>query len=866
VDVGPTSAASVGAATVTGYVGNVVGVVNFSIIATGSGAPTLNLSVIDSAGNATTTVTYNGGQRIRALYKDAANAPIANKAVTFSVTKGAAGTVLAVTSAVTDSNGIAYVDVSSSGQTAAGAATVSATAGTTTSTVDFAVSAQGSDVLTVTLVSSADVSISSATYGGGQRIKAVFTSVSGKPKAGALVSFTISSSAGAALAASSAVTNDNGVAYVDVGPTSAASVGAATVTGWVGNVVGVVNFSITATSVGAPTLNLAVVNSANTASVDTVSFGGGQKLKFTYKKADGVTPMAGTRVTFAITAGASLVSLPTDSALTGVDGVATVIVNTTSATAVGAATATASVVTSAGTASTYVDFAVAATPVTLGALQFGSTNLAASATTSVSIGASANASPASAIPVSLSADCGSLSPAIALTSGSGLASSTYSSVKSDGTSCSGTVKVTATASGTTQTGDITVASPVASSVNFVSASPSAIYVQGSGSTTQSMLQFRVLDGTGLPYANASVTATITTNPGGVGLGAANSVSDLSLQSDSLGYVKFTIYAGTLPGPVQVKVKLSETAYAYSNNITVQSGPPAQDRLSLSVGTFNIEGQNIDGTTTSLSVRVADRQGNAVPDGTVINFTSSGGQVQPSCATTRTNGISGCSVTFSSQAPKAANGRVSVLAFAEGIKNFTDVNKNNLFDSGDTLLDIGDAYRDDNENGLYDTGEFVIPRGGKESCIATTWGTPGRADSCDSTTSATTVRRQAVLFMATSEAVLTKGTLETPTTSITILPFRANSTTKCSNGIECLPLAAGTTFTADTTDPTSCTAGAVTGSTVPNVSPTGTLDEQLGTLHSVVLTAVTGKTCSKVTVRVTAKSPSGLGTIVPFLLP
>jgi hypothetical protein len=248
-----------------------------------------------------------------------------------------------------------------------------------------------------------------------------------------------------------------------------------------------------------------------------------------------------------------------------------------------------------------------------------------------------------------------------LTNGSGTASSTYSSVKADGTSCSGTVTITASASGTTKTGSLSVAAPVASSINFVSALPSAIYVQGSGSTTQSSLKFRVLDATGAAFPNASVTAAITTNPGGVGLGAVNATSALSLQSDSTGYVSFSIYSGTVPGPVQVKVSSSDTVYAYSNNITVQSGPPAQDRFSLSVGTFNLEGQGIDGITTTLTIRVADRQGNAVPDGTVINFTSSGGQVQPSCATARTNGISACSVTFSSQSPRPSNGRITVLA-------------------------------------------------------------------------------------------------------------------------------------------------------------------------------------------------------------
>lgn len=307
--------------------------------------------------------------------------------------------------------------------------------------------------------------------------------------------------------------------------------------------------------------------------------------------------------------------------------------------------------------------------------------------------------------------------------------------------------------------------------------------------------------------------------------------------------------------------MNDSAYAYSNNITVQSGPPAQDRFSLSVGTFNIEGQNIDGITTKFTIRVADRQGNAVPDGTVINFTSGGGQVQPSCATARTDGISSCSVTFSSQSPRPANGRITVMAFAEGVKTFTDKNGNNIFDAGDTLSDIGDAYRDDNENGAYDAGEFVLPRGGASVCPASARSTPSRANTCDASTAATTVRSQMVLFMSTNSAELTQQSIST-----SALKFRANSTTLCSDNSLCLPLAAGTTFTADTTSPTACTAGTVLGSPVPSISPVDDLNNQLGTLHTVLLTAEAGKTCSGVTVRVTATSPSGRATIVSFPVP
>ncbi len=603
-------------------------------------------------------------------------------------------------------------------------------------------------------------------------------------------------------------------------------------------------------------LVLAVVD-ANNNVVNGITYGGGQKIRATYTDAYG-NPVKQTLVSFSVSTNVSAAALAYAYVTTNDSGIAYDPISPATATTSGAATVSAT----AGKATSTVDFSISGSTVTIGSPSLGSTTLAASGTTSVDVLASANGTLASGILVAFTADCGTLTPPTNQSNGSGKATSSYSAVKADGSSCSGDIKIYAAASGNTTNSTLNVASPTASAVNFVSATPSQISVAGSGAATQSSLSFRVLDGTGRPYANATVTAAITTNPGGVGLGAVNSTSTLSRQSDGNGYVNFSIYSGTLPGPVQVKVSLSDTAYAYSNNITVQSGPPAQERFSLSVGTFNIEGQNIDRITTTLTISAADRQGNAVPDGTVINFTSSGGQVQPSCATSRTNGISGCSVTFSSQSYRPPNGRIPVLAFAEGIKTFSDINYNNTFEStSDYLTNMGDAYRDDNENGVYDPGEFLLQRGGDSACPTSVWGTPSRADTCDSSTAATTVRSQTVLLMATSSGVLT-NTSE----SSSALTFRANSTTKCNDDTLCLPLAAGTTFTATTTDPTACTAGSVSGSPLPSIAPTSNLNEQLGTLHEVLLTPATGKTCKGTTVKVTGKSPSGLATTYSLTVP
>ena len=864
-DVAPVSATTVGGATVQAFVGTVVGMLNVSVKTKAAGLNKLTLSVVDKnrVALASPAISYNGGQLIRAVYIDSEGNPVANTTVSFVVTKGAAGMTLQRSSGLSDADGTVYVAINPVDPTVSGAATVSATAVNASSTVDFAVNAQGSPTLTLTLENSANAIVPTVSFGGGQRIKAVYRAADGSPIANAVVKYS-SSSATDLVIVSSALTNDKGEAFIDVSPANASTAAAVTVTGWVSNVAAILNVSIK-TPVQVPNvlaLELSDVNGVQKSSA--LKFGANQLLRFSYKKGDG-SPIAGVRVTFAVTAGPTLASLQADSALTGADGIATVGINSSSAVAVGAATASATVTVGTTSLSTTLDFAVAATAVNLEAFTLGSQSLAAGATTSVSIKAKAGGVAVSGVPISLSADCGSLSPAISLTNGSGQATSTYSSLKADGTSCSGSVKLSATASGSTLDAPaLSVAAPIASAVNFVSASSPVIYVQGSGASTQAALKFKVLDATGAIYPNATVTAAITANPGGVGLNAAGSTAPLTLTSDSLGLVNFQIYAGTVPGPVQVKVSLNDLAYAFSSNITVQSGPPAQDRFSLSAASYNLEGQDIDGITTTLTIRVADRQGNAVPDGTVINFTSGGGQIQPSCATTKANGISSCSVTFSSQQPRPAAqyGRVPILAFAEGVKIYADNNRNNSFDVGaDTLTDMGDAYRDDNENGSYDAGEFVLPRGGSDSCPTGAGGVPARSNTCDSRTAATTVRRQIVLLMATSKAEFSEWTRSSSAAS-----FRVNSTTACEDGSKCLPLASGTRLSATTSKVAECVAATPVPEVVSAVASTLDRNAQLGSVHSVLLTPTDGKTCSGKTLSVTATSPAGVVSMGNYTIP
>lgn len=403
----------------------------------------------------------------------------------------------------------------------------------------------------------------------------------------------------------------------------------------------------------------------------------------------------------------------------------------------------------------------------------------------------------------------------------------------------------------------TESSSAASAVNYVSADPEQIYLSSSGARDWSEVKFTALDSSGAIAAGASVTVSLTKNPGGVGLGSVGSTSDLTLSSDSKGVIAFKIYAGSVPGPVEVKVSLAKsTAYTVSQNLTVQSGPPSQDRFSLSVETFNIEGGTWDGIKTTLTVRLADRQGNAVPVGTVVSFTSSGGQIGGSCKVELSDGIASCQTTFASQKSRASNGRVVVLAYAEGLKKYVDNNGNNTYDTGDTLSLMGDAYRDDNENGKWDQGEFVIARGGSTTCAGSGTPTPSRKDTCTATVG-TTVRSQVVLLMSNSYAFFNAVDV-----SSTKVSFRLNDSQDGYN-----PMPFNTSITTQVNDGTvdnnlTCTVQATTPAKVANVSPTTDLTDQLGTTHEITLAGCAAGD----SVSVTITTPNKVETTKSFTIP
>ena len=462
-------------------------------------------------------------------------------------------------------------------------------------------------------------------------------------------------------------------------------------------------------------------------------------------------------MTFALS-NAAIATLAPATALTDSSGVAKVAISAASITARGAATLSASANVDGSTVTGQTDFSVSASNLTFSSITLGSTNLASGGNTSVSVTALLNGTPSTGIPVnvSFSASCGRIDGASGTfsttTNGSGVAAVTYTSVNADGSLCSGAVTLTASSAGTDpRTSTLSVAAAAANAITFMSATPSQIFVAGSGALEQSVVKFKALSGV-TPLPNVSVRFSILTNPGGVGLNSSGSTGDVTVTTDSVGEASVTVFSGTIPGPVKVRASLVSDpgVFAETQNLSVSSGPPSQRFISLSAETWNIEGANRDGVGTKLTARLADRQGNPVENGTVVNFTAEGGQVASSCVDRRSATASHRARSTSSARtrgrlavgspcwPTLPGQRASRTATATTASIWASLAPSN----------IGDAYRDDNENGAFDAGEFVIPRGGTLACAGSGGSFPSRANTCDLGL-ATTVREQGVILFSSS---------------------------------------------------------------------------------------------------------------------
>ena len=183
-----------------------------------------------------------------------------------------------------------------------------------------------------------------------------------------------------------------------------------------------------------------------------------------------------------------------------------------------------------------------------------------------------------------------------------------------------------------------MAASLPASVRFVSASESLLVVStaSSGATT-SQLAFQVLDDLAAGIRGQSVRLSLDARS--IEFGVRFSVNGVStsdpqtITSGADGLVQVVVRSGSVPTPIVVSAELSANnlVRASSSGLAVTTGRAVQSRISLSAASLAIEAATgttgtTDGVMTTVTMRVADRLGNPVPNNTAINFVSSNGRV------------------------------------------------------------------------------------------------------------------------------------------------------------------------------------------------------------------------------------------------
>ena len=554
-----------------------------------------------------------------------------------------------------------------------------------------------------------------------------------------------------------------------------------------------------------PVLRLELLDTANviTTSISSAAL---TSIRATLKFADG-TPVMQKRVE--VTGDATKVTFPEgNSQLTDATGIAIIKVARAALNVSGAGNLNASAiitgVNASGSIDTTVvagvlDYQVGVANISLVALDVGAGPLAAFGNRTVSVRANVNGVAATNSPVQVifSASCGTTLPATVTTNAQGIASTTYSASLPI---CAGSnVNITASTVGAPPlSGLIAVANAIATNIQFVSTTPQLIYLKGSTGTTQAQAVFKVVDSNGTPLQNQKVRVSLSNVSTGVTLNTLGNTAAFDFTTDSAGIVSAAVFSGTVPTSLNVRAVLLdansvETSVSVNSNLlNVASGRPTQRSLSLAVEKLSIEGGNIDGITTNVTLSMADRQGNPVPPGTQVNFVTESGVFAPAAcfvppptlATAVSPAVptSSCTVVLRSQGTRTGNGRVSILAYVVGEEDFVDANGNNTYDVGETFTDLGRAFRDDNgqarigpngqvtivnANGVYDAGEFQVPRFGTAACV------DGIGCAGDGAWGEADVRRLGTVVFATSQALI-NGQITPTSLSVVISDLNNNS--------------------------------------------------------------------------------------------
>ncbi|MGJ7915925.1 hypothetical protein ACI48D_10660 [Massilia sp. LXY-6] len=408
----------------------------------------------------------------------------------------------------------------------------------------------------------------------------------------------------------------------------------------------------------APTVTVGFLN-ASGASTNALTSGTPLTVKATVLDKD-KKPVPNAIVSFATDNTLAVFSPSTGTALTDVNGVATVSMRVASLATGGAAKLTATSTVAGTTMTGESNYSVGATTLNFGTLNAKESSIQAYDSTELSVPVlSGNAAYTDQqVSVHFSSACvtaGKATMATTVQTISGIAKTVY---RDKG--CGNNDVITVSSDGIAKPAStmLTIAPPGAASVQFTTATPisQSIVIQGNGGigrTETAILNFKVVDIFGNPLAGQKVEFKRVPDNADV---TVNKSSDIT---DATGSVVTTVNSGSTATSFRVRATLPNTAArgnpdisTVSDSIVVTTGLPVQNLFSIATDKFNIEGLNVQSSPSApaanISVSLGDAFTNPVPDGTPIVFRTSLGIIGTSdkggCNTT--NGT--CSVQLRAQ--------------------------------------------------------------------------------------------------------------------------------------------------------------------------------------------------------------------------
>jgi hypothetical protein len=437
-----------------------------------------------------------------------------------------------------------------------------------------------------------------------------------------------------------------------------------------------------------------------------------RNLKVTLKNAAGAV-QAFKRVAVTLDSPLAVLTPQSGTQLTDAAGVAVFAIAPASVTSSGAVTATAKASIDGAEVSKTLDLQITAGNVALSGLSVNPTSAQLGQSVNVSVNASVNGQPAASnsVTVAITSTCGTVSPASAQVDSSGKASAVIQ------TTVSGSCSVAATTAGVASpaTASYTVTTAPVTGIQFVQVSPAVIYQQDSVGANSSIVKFKVIDSNGNPVSGQTVNAALINPTGGVHFCDAAASAGSAVSAAPSGEVSFSVCSGTQPETVQVRATLAGASgiFTDSNILTVQTGLPTQRFFDIAADRLNLNCEKVNNSYTNITVNLADRQGNPVPNGTPVALVTEGGQLNSSNVSSCLIDEGKCTVRLWCQdyRPRGSMnvdgtplgdprpGRVTVLAMADGEESFVDKNNNNRYDPGELFEDLGVPFMDKNEDGL-----------------------------------------------------------------------------------------------------------------------------------------------------------------------